>query len=359
MDILTTILQVVLGLVFLVSGFKRIVVARKAEDGFDWWRYPRWFRPVAGFAELIGGVCMLAGIFMPAIAPVAGLWLALLMLVSLVTHILRVRNITWLFPAVLLLLAGAVVQFRLMALLLTLLMSAIRPDPAPLDIAPATEVVRFENDAGEFFESIDFNDKGDVFLSIATTGEIRKVASDGTQTTLAMLPSGEFNLRTFEGILAALVEREREGTGQLVETSLLGAGIHLQAYNVNMALLRGKPIPRNSRYTLKNPMAIHYQCSDGNWIILSEPQSDRFWHDFCIALGIENLEKDPKFATAADRRDNHSEIREILDKVFASKTQEEWIRILEDKGKGLAFSPPCRNVSKKSYTRGRHRLVSL
>ena len=49
------------------------------------------------------------------------------------------------------------------------------------------------------------------------------------------------------GILAALVEREREGVGQLVETSLLGAGIHLQAYNVNMALLRGKPMPRNSR----------------------------------------------------------------------------------------------------------------
>jgi crotonobetainyl-CoA:carnitine CoA-transferase CaiB-like acyl-CoA transferase len=141
------------------------------------------------------------------------------------------------------------------------------------------------------------------------------------------------------GILAALVEREREGIGQLVETSLLGAGIHLQAYNINMALLRGHPMPRNSRYTLKNPMAIHYQCSDGKWIILSEAQSDRFWHDFCVALGIEYLEKDPKFATAADRRNNHSEIREILDKVFATKTQEEWIRILEEKGGGLAFSP--------------------
>ncbi len=141
------------------------------------------------------------------------------------------------------------------------------------------------------------------------------------------------------GILAALVEREREGTGQLVETSLLGAGIHLQAYNVNMALLRGKPMPRNSRFTLKNPMAIHYECSDGNWIILSEPQSDRFWHDFCMALGIEHLEKDPKFATATDRRNNYVEIREILDKVFATKTQAEWVKILEEKGAGLAFSP--------------------
>jgi crotonobetainyl-CoA:carnitine CoA-transferase CaiB-like acyl-CoA transferase len=86
-------------------------------------------------------------------------------------------------------------------------------------------------------------------------------------------------------------------------------------------------------------LAIHYQCSDGNWIILSEAQSDRFWHDFCLALGIEHLEKDPKFATAADRRNNHNEIREILDKVFATKTRDEWIQILEEKGSGIAFSP--------------------
>jgi hypothetical protein len=205
MDILTTILQVVLGLVFLVSGLKRIVAARKAEDGFDWWRYPRWFRPVAGFAELIGGVSMLAGIFVPALASVAGLWLAILMIVSLFTHILRVRNKTLLFPAVLFVLSAAVVPLRLMALLITLLMRAVAPDPAPLDIVPASEVVSFENDAGEFFESIGFDDQGNMYLSLATTGEIRKVASDGTQTTLAMLPSGEFNLRTFEGILATLV----------------------------------------------------------------------------------------------------------------------------------------------------------
>ncbi len=141
------------------------------------------------------------------------------------------------------------------------------------------------------------------------------------------------------GILAALAARDRQGIGQQVEVSLLGSGIHLQAYNVNLALLRGRPMPRPSRWTFKNPLANHYQCADGKWLLLAEPQSDRFWHDFCLALGIENLEKDAKFTTAADRRANFLELTTTLEKVFKTKTRDEWINILQTKGGGIAFSP--------------------
>ena len=68
------------------------------------------------------------------------------------------------------------------------------------------------------------------------------------------------------GILAALVKKDRDGVGQQVEVSLLGSGIHLQAYNINAALLRGRQIPRPSRKAMKNPMSNHYECADGEWI---------------------------------------------------------------------------------------------
>jgi crotonobetainyl-CoA:carnitine CoA-transferase CaiB-like acyl-CoA transferase len=141
------------------------------------------------------------------------------------------------------------------------------------------------------------------------------------------------------GILAALVARDRQGIGQQVEVSLLGSGIHMQAYNINVTLLRGRPMPRPSRQTLKNPMANHYECADGKWLLLSEAQSDRFWHDFCLALGIENLERDAKFATAKDRRDNFLELTGTLEKVFKTKPRDEWINILQTQGSGMAFSP--------------------
>jgi crotonobetainyl-CoA:carnitine CoA-transferase CaiB-like acyl-CoA transferase len=141
------------------------------------------------------------------------------------------------------------------------------------------------------------------------------------------------------GILAALTARDRQGTGQQVEVSLLGSGIHLQAYNVNIALLRGRPLARASRKTLKNPLANYFQCGDGKWLMFAEAQSDRFWHDFCNALDIGNLEKDPKFATADERRKNFREITGLIEEVFKTKTREEWIKILQAKGGGISFSP--------------------
>lgn len=141
------------------------------------------------------------------------------------------------------------------------------------------------------------------------------------------------------GILAALTARERQGIGQQVEVSLLGSGIHLQAYNVNIATLRGRPLARSSRKMLKNPLANYFQCADGKWLMFAEAQSDRFWHDFCDALGINHLEKDPKFATADDRRKNFQEITGLIEETFKRKTRDEWSKILQVKGGGISFSP--------------------
>jgi CoA:oxalate CoA-transferase len=144
------------------------------------------------------------------------------------------------------------------------------------------------------------------------------------------------------GILAALVARDRNGIGQQVEVSLLGSGIHLQAYNLNTALLRGKQIPRPSRRSLKNPMANHFECADGEWLLLSEPQADRFWPAFCNALGIQHLEKDEKYSDAARRRANFRELLVIIEGVFKTKPRKEWVQILDEKGEGIAYSPVLR-----------------
>ncbi len=144
------------------------------------------------------------------------------------------------------------------------------------------------------------------------------------------------------GILAALVARERQGIGQMVEVSLLGSGIHLQAYNLNTALLRGKQIPRPSRRSLKNPLANHFECADGEWLLLSEPQADKYWPNFCACLGIEHLEKDEKYADAAKRRENFRELLDIIEEVFRKKSRAEWACIFDEEGGGIAYSPVLR-----------------
>jgi crotonobetainyl-CoA:carnitine CoA-transferase CaiB-like acyl-CoA transferase len=140
------------------------------------------------------------------------------------------------------------------------------------------------------------------------------------------------------GILAALIARDRKGVGQKVDVSLLGSGIHLQAYNVNTVLLRDRPIPRPSRRNQRNALANHYECADGKWLLFAEAQSDKYWNDFCTSISMEELKNDKRFKNAAFRNDNRRELIEIIEKVFKSKRRDEWIKILEEKGGGIAFS---------------------
>lgn len=144
---------------------------------------------------------------------------------------------------------------------------------------------------------------------------------------------------TAYGIIAALLARDRLGIGQQIEVSLLGSMIHLQVLNMNAYLLRGRQMSRHSRTRSRNPLSNMYQCADGKWLILAEPQSDRFWQNFCTATNINQLENDPKFKDALQRRKNCQELIAILNGVFSMKPRDEWLRILEERCSGLSCGP--------------------
>jgi crotonobetainyl-CoA:carnitine CoA-transferase CaiB-like acyl-CoA transferase len=135
------------------------------------------------------------------------------------------------------------------------------------------------------------------------------------------------------GIISALFARERTGIGQEVNASLLGSAMWAQFSNISLTLLRGQTMGRYNRKEVRNPLANIYQCKDGQWIGLSEPQSDRYWSQFCKVMGIEHLEKDPRFTDEWKRRDNNKEFIAILDKIFAEKTREEWAELFQKQGK--------------------------
>ncbi len=141
------------------------------------------------------------------------------------------------------------------------------------------------------------------------------------------------------GICAALFYRERTGRGQMVESSLLGSALHLQAANVNMIGIRNFGIQRHSRIRAVNPMANHYPCADGNWIMISELQSDRFWTEFCMALGIPDTEADPRFQNSAGRREHREELNLLMEKVFRTRPRSEWLSIFKERGVQFVYSP--------------------
>jgi crotonobetainyl-CoA:carnitine CoA-transferase CaiB-like acyl-CoA transferase len=133
------------------------------------------------------------------------------------------------------------------------------------------------------------------------------------------------------GVTMALVARERYGVGQEVNASHLGSMIALQGLNVSSRTFLGHEFQRNAREEAFNPLWNHYKCGDGKWICFGMIQ-DRYWKDFCVALGIQELIEDPRFNQMKARGKNRRELIAILDQVLVTKTRDEWMYILKHGG---------------------------
>lgn len=90
MHITSIVLQVILGVLFLMAGFTKFG-AKQQVEAFKHYGYSQGFRVLTGFVEVIGGAAMIVGIWYPVIATLAGLWLGITMLVATITHI-RVKD---------------------------------------------------------------------------------------------------------------------------------------------------------------------------------------------------------------------------------------------------------------------------
>ena len=139
------------------------------------------------------------------------------------------------------------------------------------------------------------------------------------------------------GVVTALLARERFGIGQEVDVSLLGSMVALEGLSLAARLILGQSFKRNYRTKAGNPLWNHYRCGDGKWIAFAMLQ-DRSWSGFCKALGIEGLEKDPRFSTLDARGKNREELIAILDKMFATKPRAEWMSIFDKSGADNSFS---------------------
>lgn len=140
------------------------------------------------------------------------------------------------------------------------------------------------------------------------------------------------------GILVAVIARERFGVGQKVDVSQLSSMMMLQGLSISARLVIGSSLPRLSRKQAFNPLWNHYCCKDGKWIALAMLQSDRYWADFCRALGREDLTTDERFVDQQSRGHNSEAAVAVFDAVFETKPRDEWIQILRSSPSDFIFT---------------------
>jgi formyl-CoA transferase/CoA:oxalate CoA-transferase len=138
-----------------------------------------------------------------------------------------------------------------------------------------------------------------------------------------------------QGILAALYVRERTGSGQRVEVSLLGAGVSWLTYHATAYFATGEiPKRMGSNHAAVAPYGA-YPTSDGYLVVAVA--TDALWRRFCGALGPNEFVDDARFASNPDRLRYREELDAILFPVLAKRTAEEWTDILT--AAGVACGP--------------------
>ncbi len=130
-------------------------------------------------------------------------------------------------------------------------------------------------------------------------------------------------ITTLAGILGALLEREKTGQGQLVETSLLRTGTYCLGWDLGIQARFGKLIPAVPRTAEMNPMVNCYKSSDGRWFWLLGVESDRHFPKLCAALERPDLLDDERFASARGRRRNAEAVIATLDAEFGRRARDE------------------------------------
>ena len=130
------------------------------------------------------------------------------------------------------------------------------------------------------------------------------------------------------GIMTALLERERSGEGQWVQSSLLQAGLQLLDFQAARYTMSGEVAAQvGNDHPTRMPTSA-YTTADGYVNVAAT--GDVFWRNLCKAIGRPDLIVDPDYATSEARSKNRRALNVEINAALKAKTTAEWIAILND-----------------------------
>jgi len=134
-------------------------------------------------------------------------------------------------------------------------------------------------------------------------------------------------------VQVALYHRERTGVGQMIDTSLLDGQLAMMTYQAGRYFATGEAPPSSgNQHPTIVPYGV-YRASDA-YFNLAVGTED-LWRRFCVALELEPLCANPRFATNRDRLAHRDELNALIEPLFATRTIDE-IQALMDQA-----SVPC------------------
>ncbi len=125
-------------------------------------------------------------------------------------------------------------------------------------------------------------------------------------------------------LVSVLLGARRTGRGSDVDVSLFDVALHQLSYPGTWFInerVKSERLPR-SAHPSATPVQL-FKAADG-WIFVM-CMTEKFWHALLDLLGRSDLGRDPRFATADDRRNHRAALTEILDGEFERERTEHWL----------------------------------
>ncbi len=132
------------------------------------------------------------------------------------------------------------------------------------------------------------------------------------------------------GIMTALLERERSGKGQWVQSSLLQAGITLLDFQAARYLKEGEVAEQVGNDHPTSMPTSAYKTADGHINVAASGEG--MWRRLCATIGREDLLARPEFADPTGRAQHRAQLNEAINAALAAKNSAEWIEALNAAG---------------------------
>lgn len=133
-----------------------------------------------------------------------------------------------------------------------------------------------------------------------------------------------------QGIFLALLDREKTGKGQWVQTSLLQAMTFMLDFQAARWLQAGEVAPRAGN---DHPTAIPMGCfKTADQDINVAAAGDNMYNRLCNALGAPHLIDKTEYKTFKSRAENKAQLNAEIEAILTTRPAADWIEILNQAG---------------------------
>ena len=165
---------------------------------------------------------------------------------------------------------------------------------------------------------------GQDVLAQAMSGAMHRRADPEVPLTVYPTALADYaaGMHMVQGILLALLHREKTGEGQQVAVSLYNSMLAMQMQEAAMWMMRDRELNWAAM-----PLSGVFETTDGAIVMVGAFKVNPL-RDICTALGIDDLSADARYATLEQQKAHRPELQAIFRGRFAGDSTAHWLERL-------------------------------